>query len=889
MSDLLSIGTSGLLSAQKALDTIANNISNASTPGYNRQVTMLESLPSTKIGNSYAGSGVNTMGTARIVDQFITQSMRVQQTNLSEAQSYSDVVSQIDGLLSDPSMGISEALNLVFSSLQSVSNNPGSLPERQMFIAQAKILQNRFNEMNRNITKQYEVINAEIKESVNVINLLVEQIADINMKIQNLGDYNYASAPNDLLDQREGLLLKLSEYVGVSTTDQGDGSVNVFIGNGQTLVIGTKPTKLGTQPNSLDDMKTDIVLTDGTTFQNINRNFQNGKIGGLLNVREYVLPEALNSLGRIALAIESSFNEQHKIGIDLNGNIGVNLFSDPNDYNAKLNRVTANVNNNGTGIYSVSINPMLSDPEVPVVYSTPSGQVDAGTLLPLTTGTLIINDTYIRPTVVGDDTVSTTDATASAIAISKAINSQIAAHGVQAVAQPNVAYLGTFTAGALAAGNLTINGINVISTGVDAQTLVQDINALYAQTGVTAVTDANSNITLTAQDGRNIQLTKTVNSAAADFSYFQMNAGAALDKVYKASVKLVASTSESIKIAGTPMNVGFTSATTPTPYSSLSIKDYMLSFDGSVYTLRNYPDLSIISQSSTPNFSLDGFVLTLETGTVAANDSFIIRPTRFGARDFNFELRDPMMIAAALPVKVDADLLNKGSATINVTTITDTSGTPLGTNYKLGNAFQTPGMLTPPIRIEFVTSNKYRVYDITSGIPGVQIGPDQNYSPTALDNEIFPISGVIDTTPPGPNLPYVFDPGYRISIEGVPQAGDIFTIGYNDSSQGDNRNVVLLSALQFAKTLANKTSTFQDVYTQFVGGMGSEASQAEINLDSRASVMSAIESRRNEISGVNLDEEAANLLKYEQAYQATAQVIVIAKGVFDSLIRAVGG
>ncbi|MGD9592758.1 MAG: flagellar hook-associated protein FlgK, partial [Candidatus Berkiella sp.] len=310
MGDLLSIGTSGLLAAQKSLDTIANNISNANTPGYNRQVTRLETLPSVKISNIYAGSGTTVQGTSRVIDDFVTQSLRVQQTNLSEAKAYSDVVVQLDNLLSDPSMGVSEALNLVFNTLQGINNNPGSLPERQMFISQAQILQTRFNELNRNITKQYDVINSQIVDSVNAINGLVEQIADINMKIQNLGEFNYASAPNDLLDQREELLLKLSEYVGVSTTDQGDGSVNVFIGNGQTLVIGTKPTTLSTQPNALDAMKTDIIVTDGTTLQNINRSFENGKVGGLLHVREEILPQALNSLGRIALSIGAAFNEQ---------------------------------------------------------------------------------------------------------------------------------------------------------------------------------------------------------------------------------------------------------------------------------------------------------------------------------------------------------------------------------------------------------------------------------------------------------------------------------------------------------------------------------------------------------------------------------------------------
>ncbi|MBS0288368.1 MAG: flagellar hook-associated protein FlgK [Proteobacteria bacterium] len=889
MSDLLSIGTSGLLAAQKGLDTIANNIANASTPGYNRQVSLFDTLPSVKIGSGYAGSGVGIIGTERIVDSFIVQSLREQQTNLSEAISYNDILSQLDNLLADPGLGISDGLNLVFNSLQSINNSPSTLPERQMFIAQAQILQNRFNQLSKNITSQYQTINAEIVENVNTINNLVTQIADINMKIQNLGQLSFTSAPNELLDQRENLLLTLSEYVGVSTTDQGDGSVNVFIGNGQTLVIGTKPTYLMTQPNALDSMKTDIVVSDGTAFQNISNSFVSGKTGGLLNIRENVLPQALNSLGRIAIAIGLTFNAQHNEGIDLNGNLGTDLFNDPNTFTAKLNRVTANVNNKGTGVFSVSIDPIATKAEDPDVFSSATTLVNAGTLNPLTFGTLIINNVSIRPTVVGDDTVSTTDALGSAIAIAKAINSQSAAHGVQASAQPNVVYLGKFTTGALAAGNLTLNGINVISTGVDEQTLLQDINALSAQTGVIATGDGNLNITLVAQDGRNIELAKTVNSAAANFSYFTMNAGAASNMVAKASVELTTTTSEFIKISGNPASVGFTAGTTPVPNGSLSIKDYILSYDGSLYTLRYYPDLTIIGQSATPNFAVDGFNLTIESGTVAANDSFIIRPTRFAARDFDFLITDPMMLAVAMPVKADADLANKGTGSITVTDITDTSGTPIGNQYKLGNAFSKSDSLTPPISVVFVTPTLFRVFDISAGLPGKQLGPDQTYDPTSLKNAIFPISGVVDTTPPGPNVPYVFDPGYRITIEGIPQAGDVFTISYNSQSEGDNRNGLLLSALQFAKTLLNNTSTFQDVYTQFVGGMGSQASQAEINLDSRQSLMDSIQSRRNEISGVNLDEEAANLLKYEQAYQATAQVIVIAKGVFDSLIQAIGG
>ncbi len=889
MGDLLSIGTTGLLAAQKALDTIANNISNVSTPGYNRQVTILDTLPSVQMGKSYTGSGVNVLGVQRIVDQFLTDNLRTQNTNLAHAQSYAEVMDQVDGLFSNPDVGISQGLNGVFDALQGVNNNPGSLPERQMFIARCQILQTRFNDLSNSISSQFDSINQQITESVSLVNGITEQIAEINLQIQNMGQMTFANAPNDLLDQREQLLLNLSKYISVSAVAQNDGPINVFTGSGQPLVIGTKATVLSTKPDPYDSINTNIVAVSGNNTVDVTNSFHSGSIGGLLDIRENVLPKALNSLGRIAIALTTTFNAQHKQGIDLNGNLGTDLFNDPNDFMAQHDRVVPNVRNNGSAVFTVAINPIPTKIPTPVVFSNATGLVTAGSLPALTGGLFSLNNINIRPTVASDDTVSTSDNLGSAIAIASAINSQSGAHAVQAFPQENVVYLGNFTPGALAAGNLSINGVSVISTGVDEQTLLQDINALSAQTGVVATGDGNLNISLVAKDGRNIQLTKTANSAAANFSYFQMSSGPNLDQVARASVQLLSNDTDTILVGGAPTGIGFSSGNYPPVYSSLTTKDYILSYNGLVYTLKDANSLTTLAQSNTPSFSIDGFVLSLESGTVAVNDSFVIQPTRGAGRDFKFILNDQMKLAIASPLKVEGDLSNKGSANISVTEIINTSGLPIGNQYVLGNAFSQDLNLIPPIKIEFLSSTTYRVYDMSLGGNGVQIGPDQTYDPANVSNPIFPISGVIDKTPPGPNPTYVYDPGYRISIEGIPQLGDVFTIGYNTLSEGDNSNGLFLASLQFTKDLLAKTSTFQDLYTQFVGEIGSLASQGEINLDARQSMFESIQSRRNQISAVNLDEEAANLLQYEQAYQATAQVIVIAKGVFDSLLRAIGG
>ncbi len=890
MGDLLSIGTTGLLAAQKSLDTIANNIANASTPGYNRQVTLLDTLPSVKIGNSFQGSGVNIQGTERIVDNFVIQSLRVQQSNLSESESYNDILNQIDLLLADPSLGITDGLSNVFNSIQEITNDPGSIPARQLFITQSEILESRINELSRQISEQFNVVNSQIVENVNTINSLSHQIASINLEIQNLGNASFASAPNDLYDQRENLLLTLSQYVSLSTSVQDNGAINVFIGNGQSLVIGDEVVTLGTRPDAMNVLNTNIVTVNGSFTQDITNNFQGGEIGGLLNVRNNILPQALNSIGRIAISIAMTFNDQHKQGIDLNGNIGTNLFNDPNSYDSMLRRVLQNSNNIGNAIFGVTIDPINAKDDMSIIFSDATNIVAAGSLTPITPGMLIINGVNVRATVVGDDTVSTTDAKGSAIAISKAINSQSTANMVKAIPQPTVVYLGQFTPGALVAGNMTLNGINVISTGADEATLIQDINALTTQTGITAIGDGNLNITLVAEDGRNIEMAKTVNTAAATFSYFNTHTGGAVDNVVRSSIKLESLQHGSIKVGGfSPSSVGFTLGSYPQTYSSLSTNDYQLSFDGSMYTLRRSPDMTIVGQSVAPSFAVDGFTLSLQSGVAVQGDSFFIQPTRSASRDFTFNLTDPMELAMALPVIANAELSNRGSGQITVTEITNTSGSPAGTASVLGNAFAQAGDLTPPIRIEFTSATTYRVYDVSGGLPGVQIGPEQAYDPTDPTNEVFPISGVVNNAPPGPNPTYTYDPGYRIAIAGVPQMGDVFTIGYSSNPVGDNRNGLLMAGLQFVKTMINNTATFQDSYTQFVGTMGGQAAQAQINLESKQSIMQAMQSRRNEISGVNIDEEAANLLKFEQAYQATAQVIVIAKGVFDSLLRAIGG
>ncbi|MCS5711438.1 flagellar hook-associated protein FlgK [Candidatus Berkiella aquae] len=884
MSDMLSIGTTGLGAAQKSLDTISHNISNANTPGYSRQTTLLAARESVQMGQSFTGTGVEVRGTRRIVDQFLTTSLQTQQANFSQYDSFSQVINQLDNIFSDPSTGLSNVLNSFFNAIQDLNANPDSVSARQLLLSQAQVLENRFVDLSERISSQFYNINTQLNGAINQINSLAEQIAQINVKIVNTSNNAFAEAPNDLLDLREELVLELSQYAATSTTIQDNGSMNVFIGNGQAIVMNGTSNRLAAFPNVIDATRTDIAIITATSTEVISSNLKGGQVGGLLSLQDDVLMPSQNALGRIAITLSSSFNAQHQKGVDFEGNLGNKFFNDPNEISSTLNRTLKNRGNTGNAVFSVKINPISIATTTSQTYSVPSNLVDAGTLLPITLGMFSLNDSIIRATVPADDPYSTSDATGSAIAIANAINASSAAHEVTATPEQNVVYLGQFTAGAFAAGEFMINGINIVSAGMNEAMLLQDINALTLQTGVVASGDGTGKIMLVASDGRNIQLSSNGLSTGATFSYFDTQGGVALDKVSRASV-LLFSQNNSIKIAGAnPAAVGFTAGTVPQAASSLTTDNYNLEYDGTFYTLRNRTYNTVTAQSLIPYFNVDGMTIELQAGAMAVNDSFIIQPTRSGAHDFSVAINNPNFIALGAPVRVNGSLNNRGDVQISLVEITDTSGLPVSVDGVLGNAFSTKGTLSPPIQIEFTSQTSYRVFDVSAGLPGVQIGPDQPYDPSSLNQAVFPIFGVINASLPGPNPTYVYDPGYRVTLQGTPQAGDIFTIQYNNDASGDNRNGLKLANLQSEKTMVNHSATFQDGFAQLVGDIGTKASQAKVNAGSSANLLSFIESRRNEVSGVNLDEEAANLLRFEQAYQAAAQVILVAKSIFDALM-----
>jgi flagellar hook-associated protein 1 FlgK len=236
-------------------------------------------------------------------------------------------------------------------------------------------------------------------------------------------------------------------------------------------------------------------------------------------------------------------------------------------------------------------------------------------------------------------------------------------------------------------------------------------------------------------------------------------------------------------------------------------------------------------------FVADGMEIEVG-GTANVGDEFLIRPTRAALEDMRVLITDPSQIAAAAPIRSGVNSANTGNGTISAGEVLDAA------NAQLRSA----------VTIEFLTPTTYSINGAGS----------------------FPYAsgGNIDIN------------GWRVQISGAPAVGDRFTVGDNSSGSGDNRNALLLADALNRPALNNGTTNLSSAVGQFVGGIGVATRQAQVNRDAQGVVHEENLAKMDSVSGVNLDEEAANLLRYQQAYQAAAQLIRVADTLFQTLLSA---
>jgi len=627
MADVLSTGLSSLRSLQRALDTTSHNIANVSTEGYTRQRVEFHSRRPELGGGGWIGTGVEVSTVRRVYDQFLSQQTRSSGTNLARLDAYASQAARIDNLLGDSENGLSASLQSFTDAINEVSTTPASIPARQVLIAEGRALADRLKSYDSRLRNMSTEVNGRLGVEAQEITTLAQGIARLNGEI-SVAYQQSGQPPNDLLDQRDALIEEVSAKIGISVVAEGDATLNVFIGNGQPLVLGTQASQITTQVDPLDAERTVLALRTAAGTVDLSRVVSGGTVGGLLDWRSQMLDPARNELGRIGVAITTQVNAQHREGMDLTGALGGNFFN-----------------------------------------------------------------------------------------------------------------IGAATA-----------------------------TAATANTGTAAVTVTRTNL------------------------------------------------------------------------SALTANDYVLARTATGYTLNRKDTGAAVSFTGTGTGAdpilADGLSIVVGAG-IATGDRFSIQPTRDALAGMSVALTDPSRVAVAAPIRSSVASTNTGTGTVSQGEVLDPTNAALLTT----------------VDIEFTSATTYSVNGAGSF----------TYTP----------GSAIDVN------------GWRVQVNGAPAVGDRFTVRSNAGAAGDNRNAFALGDALRTNVLDGGTKSAFSAIERLTADVGLSTRTAQVNLDAEAAIHDADLAARDSVQGVNLDEEAANMLRYQQAYAAAAQIISAAQEMFDSLMNAV--
>ncbi len=337
-----------MLAFQRALETTGHNIANANTPGYSRQVSEFSTRVGSGTGAGYIGGGTQITTVKRIYDQMLGEQLQTSTTSHARFEMLNSLTTRIDSLLADPQTGLSSGMQSFFNSVQDLASDPSSVPIRQAVLGEADGIVQRFDALNTRLQEIDGEVNQRIQIAVADINRLATEIADINGEIA-LAQGRTGQPPNDLLDQRDRLVMQMSEQTSVSTVTQDDGTMNVFMGSGQPLVTGESAKLLAVKGSEFDPLRLQITYEGSSGSTPLDSSLTGGVIGGLIEFRSQMLDPARQALGETALALTIQFNEQHRSGMDLRGAMGADFFGiDPPT-------ILTSGNNTGTGSATAAI------------------------------------------------------------------------------------------------------------------------------------------------------------------------------------------------------------------------------------------------------------------------------------------------------------------------------------------------------------------------------------------------------------------------------------------------------------------------------------------------------------------------------------------------------
>ena len=783
MPSILNTATSGLRAYQGALATTSQNIANVGNEAYTRQRVEFNARLPQNVGQTFVGQGMDLTDVQRLADEFIIGNIRDFSSSTSRLGLFESYASRIENMIADDQASLLPAMNGFFNALNDVSNDPSASAPRVALLGSAEIMQQRFNDMAGNLQGIGQEVDNQISFQVSEINGLTTEIARLNESIARIS--LSTQQPADLLDQRDKLLNQLAEKISVNVVEQTDGTLNVLVGSGQLLVSGSLSINLATQNDPAQPGQQAIALQGAAGNVDITSTITGGELGGLLDVRNSILSEVQNRLGRTAIALSESVNAVHTQGYSLNGVLGTDFFSTVGTGRLEGSLGGDYVNNGFDVGDTVSFDLLFDGQTVTASYTVLAGDTNTQ----VADGLLASINADANVTDNGDGTYTLAGTSAGA-----SLTFQLSGTDIAFVGDAGVA--GT-------SNSLQINNVT------DDDASGAGVNALLDLNGVAGATVTNSTITVggseTFTGGVELAIANANNTGTAEVSY-------AIADV-----------------------------------SALTLSDYQVRFDGTNYNVLRLSDNQTVASGAGPSFSnVDGLNITI-SGAANNTDSFLIQPTREGALRFTTLITDQADIAAASPIRASSAFVNIGDVSVSGDSVTN-----------VGDA-----NLLNPVTITF--NNPPGTFDVFDTVQGVALATNVAYTP-------------------GMNVAFN---GWQVQLDGSPAAGDVITVEENTSASSDNRNMLSLIALQSTGILDGNNTTFQRDYSALTTAVGSTTQQVKINLQVEQSLLTSTQAERESISGVNLDEEAADLIRFQQAYQAMSRVVQTAQTLFQTLLDVV--
>jgi flagellar hook-associated protein 1 FlgK len=322
---VLNIGTSALLTQQRAINVTGNNIANVNTPGYSRQKVNLETNLPTQTGLGPMSFGVTSAGVERIYDRFIGLQLNKESANLGRWEAQRGMLERVEVVFDESAgYGLNQALSDFWNAWQALSINPSGTTERSMVAATSEGLADAIRQKYGELEQIRADIDTAVESGIATINRLTAQIADLNQKIAQteIG----GTHANDYRDRRDLVLKQLAEMVDIQGFETADGQVIVSVAGGRPLVESGNTWQLQTQTNV--DGRTEILwpnISGGAVT--ITDAISGGKIGGWLQTRDAKIAGYQAQLESLATGLRDQINAVHAAGYGQDGTTGTDLFT----------------------------------------------------------------------------------------------------------------------------------------------------------------------------------------------------------------------------------------------------------------------------------------------------------------------------------------------------------------------------------------------------------------------------------------------------------------------------------------------------------------------------------------------------------------------------------